>query len=71
MDPVRRRSVVDVALQEGAMVSVEAETRARVLDRLRVGDLAFRYLTGAAAVGVLLLLSGVIVSLIARVAIWR
>jgi phosphate transport system permease protein len=46
------------------MVSVEAETRARVLDRLRVGDLAFRYLTCAAAVGVLLLLSGVIVSLI-------
>ena len=46
------------------MISVEAETRARVLDRLRVGDIAFRYLTGAAAVGVLLLLSGVIVSLI-------
>jgi phosphate transport system permease protein len=46
------------------MVSVEAETRARVLDRLRVGDIAFRYLTCAAAVGVLLLLSGVIVSLI-------
>jgi phosphate transport system permease protein len=56
--------VVDLALQEGAMISVEAETRARVLDRLRVGDIAFRYLTGAAAVGVLLLLSGVIVSLI-------
>jgi phosphate transport system permease protein len=46
------------------MISVEAETRARVLDRLRIGDIAFRYLTCAAAVGVLLLLSGVIVSLI-------
>jgi phosphate transport system permease protein len=64
MDPIRRRSVVDVALQEVAMVSVEAETRARVLDRLRISDIAFRYLTCAAAIGVLLLLSGVIVSLI-------
>jgi phosphate transport system permease protein len=64
MDPARRRSVVDVALQEGAMVSAEAGTRARVLDRLRLGDLAFRHLTRAAAVGVLLLLSGVIISLI-------
>ena len=65
MDPARRRSVVDVALQEGAMVSVEAGTRARVLDRLRLGDLAFRHLTRAAAVGVLLLLTGVIISLVA------
>jgi phosphate transport system permease protein len=65
MDPARRRSVVDVALEEGAMVSVEAGTRARVLDRLRLGDLAFRHLTRAAAVGVLLLLTGVIISLVA------
>jgi len=64
MDPARRRSVVDVALQEGAMVSVEAGTRARVLDRLRLGDLAFRHLTRAAAVFVLLLLSGVIITLV-------
>jgi phosphate transport system permease protein len=64
MDPARRRSVVDVALQEGAMVSVEAGTRARVLDRLRLGDLAFRHLTRAAAVFVLLLLSGVIIALV-------
>ena len=47
------------------MVSVEAGTRARVLDRLRLGDLAFRHTTRAAAVGVLLLLTGVIISLIA------
>jgi phosphate transport system permease protein len=64
MDPARRRSVVDVALQERGMVSVEAGTRARVLDRLHLGDLAFRHLTRAAAVGVLLLLSGVIIALI-------
>ncbi len=65
MDPARRRSVVDFALQGGAMVSVEAVTRARVLDRLRLGDAAFRHVTRAAAFGVLLLLTGVIISLIA------
>ena len=65
MDPARRRSVVDVTMEEGAMVSVEAGTRARLLDRLRLGDLAFRHTTRAAAVGVLLLLTGVIISLVA------
>ena len=65
MDPARRRSVVDMALQEGAVVSIEAGTRARVLDRLRLGDAAFRHMTRAAAFGVLLLLSGVVISLIA------
>jgi phosphate transport system permease protein len=64
MDPARRRSVVDFALQEEAMVSVEAVTRARVFDRLRLGDAAFRHVTRAAAFGVLLLLSGVIIALI-------
>jgi len=56
--------VVDFALQNGALVSAEAVTRAKVLDRLRLGDAAFRHMTRAAAVGVLLLLGGVIVSLI-------
>ena len=66
MDPARRRSVVDVALQEGVAVSVEgALARAKVLDRLRLSDAAFRQVTRAAAVGVLLLLSGVIISLVA------
>ena len=65
MDPARRRSVVDVALQEGVAVSVEgAVARAKVLDRLRLGDAAFRQVTRAAAVGVLLLLSGVMISLV-------
>jgi phosphate transport system permease protein len=45
-------------------VSVEAAARAKILDRLRLGDAAFRHLTRAAALGVLLLLSGVIVALI-------
>ena len=66
MDPARRRSVVDIALQqEGAVVSIQAGSRARVLDRLRLGDLAFRHMTRVAAFGVLLLLTGVIISLIA------
>jgi phosphate transport system permease protein len=65
MDPARRRSVVDVALQEEGVVSFEAVTRAKVLDRLRLGDAAFRQVTRAAAFGVLLLLSGVMISLIA------
>ena len=64
MDPARRRSVVDVALQEEGVVSVAAVTRARALDRLRLGDAVFRQMTRAAAVGVLLLLSGVMISLI-------
>jgi phosphate transport system permease protein len=45
-------------------VSAEAVTRAKALDRLRLGDSVFRHLTRAAALGVLLLLSGVIISLI-------
>ncbi len=56
--------MVDVALQDGTLVSAEAVTRAKVLGRLRLGDAAFRHLTRAAAVGVLLLLSGVMISLI-------
>jgi phosphate transport system permease protein len=64
MEPARRRSVVDLALPQGALASAHAGTRAKVLDRLRLGDTAFRYLTRAAAFAVLLLLSGVIVSLI-------
>jgi phosphate transport system permease protein len=55
--------VVDVALQDEAIVTAEATAHAKVLDRLRLGDTAFRHLTRATAVGVLLLLTGVLVSL--------
>jgi phosphate transport system permease protein len=55
--------VVDVALPGGAVTSV-APSRSKVLDRLRVGDIAFRNLTRAAAIAVLLVLGGVMVSLI-------
>ena len=41
-----------------------AQSRRRVLARLRLGDAGFRLLTKAAAVGVLIILAGVIVSLV-------
>jgi phosphate transport system permease protein len=56
--------VVDVALQGGAIVMGEVASRAKVLDRLRFGDNAFRQLTRAAAILVLIILGGVIISLI-------
>jgi phosphate transport system permease protein len=56
--------VVDIALQEEAVVSVAGTSRARALDRLRLGDVVFRHMTRVAAIGVLLLLSGVIIALI-------
>jgi phosphate transport system permease protein len=64
MQSAGRRPVVDVALngEAGAMSAVP--TRARMLDRLRLRDAVFHQLTRAAAVGVLILLGAVIVSLI-------
>jgi phosphate transport system permease protein len=53
-----------MALQDAELISTGAVTRARVLDRLRYGDAAFQQVTRAAAIVVLLLLSGVIISLV-------
>ena len=64
MQPAGRGPVVDVALQGGTMSAAEQVDRARVLRRLRLGDAGFRYLTRAAAITVLLILGGIIVSLI-------
>src|SRR5215213_9775582 len=64
MPPERRRSVVDVALQGRDAVTGEMPARAQVIDRLRIGDAAFRNLTRAAALTVLVILGGVIVSLV-------
>jgi phosphate transport system permease protein len=50
--------------QPASALSTERAAREKALDRLRLGDAVFRHLTRAAAVGVLLLLTGVIVSLI-------
>jgi phosphate transport system permease protein len=56
--------VVDVALQGGAIGAGATLTRARALGRLRLTDHVFYVLTRAAAIGVLVILGGVIVSLI-------
>ena len=64
MEPARRQSVVDAALQANAIEVGAAYTRARAINRLRLGDTVFHALTRAAAIGVLILLGGVIVSLI-------
>jgi phosphate transport system permease protein len=56
--------VVDVVLSERLAIAAGAGARSKVLDRLRLDDSIFRHLTRAAAIGVLLLLSGVMVSLI-------
>src|SRR5689334_3343745 len=64
MPPDGRQSVVDVALQGGMIDATEAPARARVLRRLRNGDIVFRHLTRAAALLVLALLGGVIFALI-------
>src|SRR5580704_5882101 len=53
-----------MALSDQISVPAEALARTRALDRLRLNDTVFRHLTRAAAIGVLLLLSGVIISLI-------
>jgi phosphate transport system permease protein len=56
--------VVDVALQDQTLIAPEAASRAKVLDRFRFRDSTFHYLTWAAAISVLVLLSGVIGSLV-------
>jgi phosphate transport system permease protein len=53
-----------MALSDQISIPSQALARIKALDRFRMGDNAFRHLTRAAAIGVLLLLSGVIVSLI-------
>ena len=56
--------MVDVALQGGAISVAQGVDRAKVLQRLRLRDAGFRYLTRAAAIAVLIILTGIIVSLI-------
>jgi phosphate transport system permease protein len=64
MQPVRRSPVTDFALQSNSMSVVESPSRAKVLVRLRRSDDLFRILTRSAALAVLVILGGVIVSLI-------
>ena len=56
--------MVDVALQGGTIQVAVQMDRAKVLQRLRLGDAAFRQVTRAAAIAVLVILGGIIVSLV-------
>jgi phosphate transport system permease protein len=56
--------VVDVAFQAGTMIADKAPSRSKMLDRMRLADVAFHQLTRAAAVTVLVILGGVIFSLV-------
>src|SRR5438270_651487 len=64
MQPVRRSPVTDFALQGNSLSVSEAPSRAGVLVRLRRADDFFRILTRSAALAVLVILGGVIVSLL-------
>jgi len=64
MPSARRRSVSDFALTGTGVAATEAPSRAKVLARLHFGDKAFRLITRSAAILVLLLLGGVIISLV-------
>jgi phosphate transport system permease protein len=55
--------VVDVALQGAAVSKSVAVSRARILAKLRMTDAAFFHITRGSAIGVLVILGGVIVSL--------
>jgi phosphate transport system permease protein len=59
-----RQPVVDLALQGGIIAVGEKVDRSKVLQKLRLRDAAFRNVTRAAAIAVLIILSGIIVSLI-------
>jgi phosphate transport system permease protein len=56
--------VVDVALPGGSIEVAQQVNRGKILQRLRLRDAGFRHLTRIAAITVLLILSGIIVSLI-------
>src|SRR5215510_7387060 len=64
MEPARRQPVVDVALQSDAAAVDAQGARARALQGLRFWDNVYRWLTWAAALSVLVILGGVIISLI-------
>ena len=69
MQSKARRSVADIALQGGVMSVAEQVDRAKILRRLRLGDAAFRHITRAAAMVVLAILGGIIISLILAVSL--
>jgi phosphate transport system permease protein len=64
MSSAGRRGVTDIALRSTGIEAGETPSRAAVLGRMRTSDTAFRILTRASALAVLLLLGGVIFALI-------
>jgi phosphate transport system permease protein len=65
MQPARRPDVADVALQHGGSLPVaSAADRGKALARLKFSDASFRWLTRLCAFAVLIILSGIILSLI-------
>lgn len=56
--------MADVALQGGNIAVAEVADRGKVLQKLRMTDIGFRWLTRGAAIAVLLILGGIIVSLV-------
>jgi phosphate transport system permease protein len=64
MQPTGRQGVVDVALHAGTVATPAPTDRAKALQRLRLGDDVFRHLTRIAAITVLVILTGIIISLI-------
>src|ERR1700730_2464139 len=64
MQPAGSPPVTDLALRSNSLSVCEAPSRAKVLVRLRRSDDLFRILTRGAALAVLVILGGVIVSLI-------
>src|SRR4029078_80390 len=63
MQPTGRPRVVHVAWQGTGIAVADPVDRAKVLQRLRLADAAYRHLTRAAAVTVLVILGGIIVLL--------
>ena len=59
-----RKKLADIALSGNAEASVAATSRTKILRRLRFSEMVFRHLTRAAAILVLIILSGVIIALI-------
>jgi phosphate transport system permease protein len=64
MVPSEERSVADIALRADNLAVETIRSRSQVLQRLRLGDSAFRWVTRLSAMAVLVLLGGVIIALI-------
>jgi phosphate transport system permease protein len=64
MPPEETQTVTDVALQGGQLTMSEPVSRQKLLARMRRGDNAFRLTTRLAAVAVLVILGGVVLSLL-------